>query len=564
MHRERCPSRARDRRGGDDHGSAVVTAVALAGVVILLGGALALRSVAETRAATGVVERAQARTLAELGLGLAMEELEHGALSEDIRRGRAIDATLEVDAVAPGGPERIGPDAELRISVSGEHPHRRLDVEVEAVVGAATHRASSVLRPTLVSDHVLLSEVSAIDPSVLGVPRAGCSWGVLDARQHPGCLAGIQGPGLIAGPVHSADHLVLGGGAGVEGAITSARLRGGGGDAWAPTVLDASLAPVPTETVEVRHAPAMELPRDARGVLDGLPVTCRFRGPTLLRFDGSSLRVRSPGSVPRAGDATSGPDALGCVGLDRSLLGGVVAVELPQRVVIEVVRDVGAPCGAHPLGVPDSEDLERDWPCDAGDAFLWGRYRGERTVVAEDSAQLVWDLEPGDATSTVRAPGDAMAIVAGDSVVLRRTVTWPPRTRLALGANGVVAGPGVAPFGDHPADAPVASASRWDAPRIVASLTALRGAVRIQNSGWGQLSPGTLTIEGAVAGRFAPTFHREVRSSTGALVGTVGYEVDIRHDPRHVAEPLLGVPRLEGGALRILDIDLDASPVGEG
>lgn len=564
MGRERCPSHAQGRRAGDDHGSAVVTAVALAGVVLLLGGAVALRAVAETRAAAGVLERAQARTLAELGIGIALEELDHGALSEDVRRGRAIDATLEVDPLAAVGQEHLGSAAELRISVSGAYPHRRIDVAVEAVVGAATHRASSVLRPTLVSDHVLLAEVSAIDPSVTGAPRAGCSWGVLDDRQNPGCLAGTQGPGPVVGPIHTTDHLVLGGGASVEGVITSSRLWDGGGGAWAPTVLDASLTSVPAETAEIRHAPAMELPRDARGVLDGLPVTCRFRGPTLLRFDGPSLRVRSPGSVPRAGDATSGPDALGCVGLDRSLLGGVVEVELPQQVVIEVVRDDGAPCGAHPLGLSASEDLERDWPCDAGDAFVWGRYRGERTVVVEDSAQLVWDLEPGDSVSTVRAPGDAMAIVAGDSVVLRRTVTWPRRTRLVLGVNDDVAGPGIPPFGAHPTDAPVASASRWDSPRIVASLTALRGAVRIQNSGWGQLSPGTLMIEGSVAGRFAPTFHRDVRSSTGALVGTVGYEVDIRYDPRHAAEPLLGVPRLEGGALRVLALDLDAEPVGDG
>ena len=548
---------AQEREG--ERGSAVVTAVALASVVVLLGAALTLRAVAETRAAAGAVERAQARILAEHGLAIAVEELEHGSLADDVRRGTAIGATLTPEAAAYVGEEAFDAPSGLRITVDAPEPHLAIDVGVEAVVGSATHRSSAVLRPTRASDLVLLTERSALDPAVLGAPRSGCSWGVIDPRQDAGCIAAVQGPGTIVGPVHSADHLVLGPGAVVEGEMTSARLGPDGLGGWAPTVLAPDLTPDPALAPGLRHTRAMELPRDTRRMLEGVAATCRFRGPTLLRLDGTALRVTSPRSIPRPGEASTGPDAIGCLGIDRTLLGGVVVVELPARTVLEVVRDDGSPCGAHPLGIPASHDLERDWPCDAGDAFVWGRYRGERTVVAEDSVQLVWDIEPGDGASMTRRPVDAMAVVAGDSVVLRRTVWWPRRTRLVLGANHVVAGPGIPPFGAYPADAPVATASRWDAPRIVASLTALRGSVRIQNAGWGELSPGTLHLEGSVAGRFAPTFHRDVRSATGAHIATVGYPVDIRHDPRHVTDPLPGVPRIEGGRLRVLRMDLDVA-----
>jgi hypothetical protein len=291
-------------------------------------------------------------------------------------------------------------------------------------------------------------------------------------------------------------------------------------------------------------------------------VTCRFRGPTLLRFVGADVRVTSPRSVVRAGDAALGEGAIGCLGVDRGLLVDPTTIALPERAVIEVVRDDDVACAEHPLGLSLTEDTDRSWWCSDGDAFVWGSYRGARTVVAHDSIQLVWDVVPhGDEAAplipsefTTRPPRDVLGLVAGDSIVLRRLVSSPSGRTARYGDNIAFAGPDVPPFGAHPMDAPTPGPTTWDAPVIVASLVALRGAVGIQNPFFGKTHPGPLLIEGSVATRFRGLFAWEERTATGALRGSMGYPLVLRHDPSLVGLPPPGMPVTDGGAVRILSL----------
>jgi len=233
-----------------------------------------------------------------------------------------------------------------------------------------------------------------------------------------------------------------------------------------------------------------------------------------------------------------------------------VTVELPPRTLIEVVRDPLHDCVDHPLGIEHGEDTERDWWCSGGDAFVWGRYRGAHTVLAEDYVQIVWDLEPGDSAGAESALGnDLLGLVAGDSIVLRRPVGRPVRRTAPYGLNLAFSGPGIAPFGAYPLDAPTAVPMTWDEPRIVASLAALRGSVGVQNPFRGQVHPGPVRLEGSLAMRFRGVFSWEDRNDSGTLLGDMGYGLDLVYDRRLLTRTPPAMPLTDGGAVRIIALD---------
>jgi hypothetical protein len=279
----------------------------------------------------------------------------------------------------------------------------------------------------------------------------------------------------------------------------------------------------------------------------------------LIRFDGAHVRVTSPRSVPRADDVEVGDAAIGCLGVDRGLLVDASPILLPPRAVIEVVRDPDSDCAGHPLGLALTEDEERAWRCSDGDAFVWGAYRGARTVIAQDGIQIVWDVAPGgsggsDAASG-RDGGDVLGLVAGDSIVLRRLVAPPTSGGPRFGTNRAFAGPGLPPFGAYPTDAPTAEPSVWDRPVVVAALVALRGSVGIQNPLSGETHPGPLLIEGSVAARFRGLFQWEHRTATGALQGRTGYPLVLSYDREFLDAAPPGMPLTHGGASRILSLE---------
>lgn len=550
---------------GRQDGSAVVIALALAAIMLIVTGASAGRVVSATTGAAGMLEREQARTLAEHTLMHTLAELDAGAAAGAVRRGAPLD-TSSVRTVGPDTTTGL-PGATLTVSITTaaerEHdPRQLLRVEVVADVGRTRRAASATVRPLLSIDHLLLSEYEVVDPALRELPRASCALTRAEGERAAGCLSTVIGPGVLDGPVHSNDAIVLGPEAAVTSELTTSYLARTADGRVGPALWAEEVASAPMSApFGLGHRSELSLPRDTRTALHGATVTCRLRGPTLLRFDGPRVRIVSPRSVPRAGERTadgaSSVDAIGCLGVDRETFAGVAVVLLPDSAIIEVVRDDVTDCVDHPLGLATGEDSGRDWWCTGGDAFVWGRYTGARTVIAQDNVQIVWDLEPGDAVAARPAgDGDLLGLVAGDSVVLRRPVGRPVRRTAPYGRNLAFAGAHVPPFGAHPLDAPNDVATTWDSPHVVAALAALRGSITIQNPFRGEPHPGPLRVEGSLAGRFRGVLSWEERNSSGTLLATMGYPVELTYDRRFATDGPPAMPLTGDGTIRILELDV--------
>ena len=515
-------------READQSGSAVVAALALALVVAFVAGSVTARGVGSVVGAAATHDRLQARTVAEDVLHAAIVAADHLRVTQPLVADDAGPALRDLaDALEASGHG----EAVVQVDIVDDHGDVR--VRVEVTVGTSSSTATARLRPRTSTDLAWFAESRARDPMLQGLPRLACTWPIDDVRRHHACRDMPMPGDAVDGPVHSNDRLPVGIDLPSHASVTSSAVDAAG----------------------TSHRSEMTLPRDGATVLQGRPPTCRFRGPTLLRLDGPRVRVTSPRSVPRD-DEPQGADAgIGCLDVDRTLLAGVVVIELPSSAVIEVVADVADDCALHPLGIDAVEDRERAWPCDAGDAFVWGRYTGVRTVVAHDSIQVVWDVEPGDA-SAPRAldHGDVLGLVAGESVVLRRPIGRDPATL----REGVLpfGGPGIAPFGGYPMDAPNAAPTHWDSPRVVAAVAALRGSVSPQNSGHGAVPAGPITLIGSVAGRFAPATSWETFDRRGRPIGTRDFPLIVNYDARLTQRPPPAMPHIDHGRLRVVELDV--------
>lgn len=566
-----APVRRRSIRSGREDASAVVIALALAAVMTIAMGAAGGRVLSATAGTAGLLDREQARTIAEHELMLALAQLDVGGAGAIVRSGGAVDATSQRTLLSDSAVEKHVGTVIVSVTTDAEHghdPRRLLRVDAAAQVGRAHHRASASVRPSLSVDHLLLSEFEVVDPALLGSPRADCASTRGTSGRSSVCIDTLIGPGVLDGPVHSNDAIALAPMTMFASELTTSHLAPAADGRIGPALWGAEVAHVPGGApFGLAHRSELTMPREVAEVLVGVTVTCRLRGPTLLRFDGPRVRITSPRSVPRADESASAGgspvDAIGCLGIDRTTLAGVAVVELPSSAVIEVVRDPLMDCVDHPLGLVSGEDGERDWWCNGGDAFVWGRYLGSRTVVAQDNVQIVWDLEPGDASSalvagTVSTAGasDLLGLVAGDSIVLRRIVGRPVRRTAPFGRNLAFAGAYEPPFGAYPLDAPEEVAIVWDSPRIVASLAALRGSFTIQNPFLGEPHLGPLRLEGSLARRFRGVLAWEERNSSGTLVGTMGYSLELTYDRRLAKNSPPAMPLTDHGAIRILELDV--------
>jgi hypothetical protein len=543
----RLPRRSRPGRTSED-GSALIAAVAITAVVAMIAGTLVARATGSSVAAVALNDRVEARALAEQTLMRELVLLDAGGA-----RARLAPPVVPVTVTSvtlPDGHLEVDGRRTATTTLVVDGWTREIEVRVEAQVGSVTHIADAVVRPRLSSDQAWLSEHRSIDPTLTERARLDCTWAPGDPRRHPACIDVPLGPGAIEGPVHSNEPLLLVGGTQLGSLVTSAAPSDAADDGLLAATAGSPFAP--------RVRDELVLPREVGMLAIQSAVTCRFRGPTLLRFDGERIRVRSPRSVPRESEPADAPD-IGCMGIDRTLFSDHVVIDLPARAVIEVVRDDGAECAVHPLGLADDEDTERDWWCGAADAFVWGRYRGARTVLAHDHIQVIWDLEPGDADAVALAPaaGDVLGLVAGDSVVIRRIVGRPVRRVAPYGRNLPVFGPFEAPFGAYPADAPTSGPTTWESPMIVAAMAALRGSVAVQNPFRGEAHAGPIRVVGSIATRFSGIFGWEERTSAGVLLGSMGYPLEMHYDLRLDRSPPPAMPMTDGGRVRILELRLD-------
>lgn len=401
--------------------------------------------------------------------------------------------------------------------------------------GTVERRLEVALRPRGFADLHRFTDVEVTDPHVVpGTTVAGCdrtSWS--DPPRVAGCPEAVYGPTeVLGGDVHTNDVLLVRGQPAFTGSVSTAWIGGSsdptGGALW--RAADASAAP--SFRHPPRHHGVIALPAGLAAIPIPEVGVCHYHGPTLVRLDGDRMRVWSPGSSDPLPGAP--PTSVAC---GAGLLGGRVTVGLPAAGIVRV-HPARSGCAVHPLGLASSEEHNGGYGCANGDVLIWGTYDGALTVLAEHDAHVVWDVRPADAG---RGSDDALGIVAGRSIVVRRPVSPPIRGSAPYGRNLAVAGPGIAPFGSHPLDSPTAAASAWTAPHIDAHLLALGRSVRIQNPARGQRNAGTLFVRGSIAQRFRGPFELPIPGTTIVT----GYA--------SVTEPRVGVLRAAPPAFPRLD-----------
>ena len=526
---------------GAEQGGALVAVVGIAAVAAIILASAGMRVVADARASAEAAARDRARIAAENAVEQVIDLLlGDDAQAAEWRHGLGLAALTA----------RISPMVTL--TASGAGPVLEVDVDDEVTGVGLTAR----LRRLSSGDYAWFTDLDVLDPVLIGRHRAECLEPSRHGSRGAACLQ-IPLRGLIvAGPVHANDTLRV-----VDTSLLSAVSTSHAALSGAPgveTSLEPGTAPPGGGPFAVEATAPLELPTRHDDGLAGHEPTCRFAGPTLIRFDGQNARIWSPLT---AAAATSPAGAvplppLGCVGLPLAAFANRTTAELPPDAVIEVVHAVGVPCGQHPLGLGTREESGRDWRCWGGDAFIWGRYQGIRSVLAEGNIQLVWDVEPG--TSTHRedpaASASHLGLVAADSILVRRLVGPPIRRIAPLGLDLAVAGPDLPPFGAYPSDAPVSAASVWAAPRIVASLAALGGSISAQNATIGQSNPAPVTIHGSLAQRYRGIFGWDPADTVAGNGARTGYGLDLIYDERLRTAAPRAMPSLGGHALRVIDV----------
>lgn len=545
--------RSRGQHRRDDTGSAVVVAVVIAALIAGIAAATAARTASDARAALAAHDRALARTTAEHVLLMTIAGATGTPWEEDLVAGRPVDRTIPVGLDGPADARLRSVTASVRPDAGTDLP--RLAVRVETPTSVA--EASAHVRPLVSADLLWLSEHRALDPALQGLPRAACVGPPGTAGRDPACRDLPVAASRFDGEVHANEGLVLDDGTTIAAAASTALLAAADDGTPEPTLGPGTAEALSGAPFALIHRAELRLPRHVSEVGGGPAVTCRFRGPTLLRLDGPVLHVRSPRSVPRAGESSDPDDDIGCPGLDRTRLADGASVTLPSSAVVEVVGDDVHDCVVHPLGIRSDDDTERSWTCTAGDAFVWGRYAGRRTIRAEADVQIVWDVEPQtDLPVAAGSDPDLLGLVAGDSIVLRRPVGPAVRRVAPFGRNLPVSGPGIPPFADGPLAAPTDEDAAWEAPRIVAAMAALRGSIGVQNPFRGEPNVGPVTVVGSMVARFPGVFAWDIRNRRGDVVATTGYGLDVVADTRlQVAVPP-GLPHLEGGGLKVVALDV--------
>ncbi len=549
----------RDERG------AVLVAVMIAGSVLaVVAGAASARTVAAVRAVDAAVAREEALHAAEAVAATLVERLhaDHAGWSDPGGPDPAVlgHGWRDVDAALRGVPLPADPAvAAVRADVAVTGPGPTFSVTTVARVRASERAVRVVARPAGVADLAWATVHAVADPVVTGGDPEVCA----GLRWEAGSGVGSAGPvepedapagspcvrtrldALVAveGPVHLDDAPRIDRTWERGGPLTTAAATADGAPALATLTTSDATDPV---AAGLRGGPPLLLTTDPSARVGGVAV-CALRGPTLIRFDGRATRLRSPRSHPRH-DEDGGPD-VACPWVERSALDDVVVAALPDPVVILVRSDPAARCHEHPLGIDPAEDAVVEQTCRDGAAFVWGEYLGATTVVAEQDVQVVWDVLPRDGPDAGTA---RLGLVAGRGVVLRRPVGPPLRLVAPFGTDAPFAGPGIPPFGAYPLDAPTAVPTRWTAPRIVAAIAAVGGALRIQNPMTGQWSDEPAVVIGALAQRFHGPTAAERRDTTGALQARTGRPLRVVHDARLRDAVPPALPVIRGAGPRIL------------
>ncbi len=534
--------------GRDETGSSLVAATSLVMLLAIIGLALTARVTSGVVATAGALDRERALSAAEAMLALTLDRFATHPEAQRYLAGETAPTAMDLpwQVLDPAVPSTRSP-VEVSRTVTRRSPGEVL-IEVSGRSAGEERRLDVLARRRSVVDHVWMTDIEVLDPVLTATPRGLChvhGGGALLPEDLDCRTLGYGAGDRFEGPFHSNDMVRIDGPVTFLSSATTAWVTSSDRGVTAPAFTGPGISASPGPFGLGAHA-TIRLPMVAQVHHEDGP-TCRFRGPTIIRLVGTSIRVRSPLSV-RGGDVDSGP--LGCPGIDVAGLDGFVAIPLGESATIEVVRGRSEDCAVHPLGLTEDDDRDLERVCFAGDAFVWGRYSQRRAVVAHDDLVIVRDVvRDGEVGAAA-----LLALVAGDSVILRRPVGATLRVVAPFGTNLPFGGSGTPPFGAWPLDAPLEHSAVWDAPLIEASLVALRGSVRIENPAWGQEHVGPVTIRGSIAQRFRGALRWERRTSSGALQGRMGYDLILLYERALLERVPPGLPDLGDPSLRILDL----------
>jgi hypothetical protein len=532
-------------------GSAIV---AVLGMSLLLGivmSAVATAAVAGSAAGSAALHRERAFWAAESGLDEAILRLELGEGSPGDPGGNVWWPLVTWD-------EEVVADARVDVEIiSGPREVPTFRIVATGRSSGAERAIEAIVRRRSVADYAWFTDIEAWDQVVTSTLRPRCTSYryAFDAAPCARPVFGASDP--IDGPIHTNDAVLLADRPTFTSVLSSAYATVDVTGRAVPALWDGTDPTGRTGPFGLSLRGPLALPERVDEIMRGVAPTCRFRGPTVIRFDGETARIRSPlsASTPAASDVATGlqqgPESFGCPGVPAAAFDVFASVALPDRAVIEV-QDAGIMCEGHPLGLEDSDDADADWRCGAGDAFVWGRYTGSRAIVARGDIHLIWDLTRENVASDPSNVADRMGLTAEGSIVLRRLVGVPLPVVAPLGLNLAFAGSGVPPFGGYPLDAPNDTPLAWAAPRIDASLTALNGSVRIQNPLIGQRSAEPIRLTGSIAQRVRGPLGWDVLTTSGRLLARTGYELELTYDPSLILQAPPATPVFRGVEYRTI------------
>lgn len=303
---------------------------------------------------------------------------------------------------------------------------------------------------------------------------------------------------VITGPLHTNDAILLGGAATFQNPQTETSW----GDDSAPAPANPTrrwrpggYAGTPIGT-QPYYAPVQSIPRSNSRLRAQASVDnegCLYSGATSIRFDGTTMYVKSPGTT------SAGP------GCGTGSWANEKAIS-PAPAVVYVQNSTGA-CRLSDLDWPKAGEsvpasttsttnpaggTTTSYDCKAGNAFVSGTLRGQTTVATENDIIVTGDLTYGGEL----AGEDVLGLIPNNYV-------WVYHPVKANGDELPGAGPRVR--------------------RIDAAILSLNRSFLVQNWNKGATDSPTLQVNGVIAQKF--------RGPVGTGSGT-GYAKDYRYDTR--------------------------------
>ena len=488
------------RRFRDEDGVALVTVVAMTGVLMGLVGVLITTTMLQDRRAHGEQSSQGAIAAAQAGI------------DDYVHRLNAQDAYWQYSSTTapPDGNQAFSPSTCTKtalttcrfVAVPGGASEGtftyRADISELTTTGVITLHALGrvqndvrsvrvALRQQSFLDFLYFTDYETNDPVTYG-DASDVAWAETNCRRHrydnptrpSGCrdITWISGD-VVNGPFHTNDRWVTSGAPSWLAATSGS----------SPSPLYTSSSGTPTYAVAPFYQPPLQLPPTNSAIRVQADYTvgntgCLFTGPTQIVLTGATMSVRSPytrqsgtgcGTWPRATAQTINIPANGVVYVQNVPSSGPNAFTGSSCPTSISSTTLPTPV---PLGYPIASDVTTGYGCRHGDVFIEGNLDGRLTVAADDTVIITWNL-----TRQSSAPNsdDLLGLVANNFVQIYHPVDEDE--------NNLDTRPGTS------------GTQTFSNPTIQAAMLSVGHSFIVQNYGDG--SPiGTLNVFGAIAQLF--------------------------------------------------------------